>query len=279
MKAKKSALAAGDMEAVYALWEGLDRYPADRTDEALANFARAFGDLLGADNVRWLAVVRVLRGAAVQKDRLRGWRMRGRFDLAPVPEGYKKLTAWWFQEVSKLDQASKLDPDFPIGHATPAMIAGMGKFQVHRMRDGWIPFREFSRSEHYRLHYTAFGITDRMWLSMPLNRDAESMFLVDRVNSSVHFSKREAGLAAIVLRGMRAFHRRLFLNQGLLIADEPLSPAARRILQKLLTGMSEKEIASSVGQSVSTTHKYITDIYQRFGVNGRAALMSLWLGS
>ena len=29
----------------------------------------------------------------------------------------------------------------------------------------------------------------------------------------------------------------------------------------------------------STTHKYIKAIYEKFGVNGRAALMALWLGA
>jgi DNA-binding CsgD family transcriptional regulator len=53
----------------------------------------------------------------------------------------------------------------------------------------------------------------------------------------------------------------------------------RRIVGKLLTGLSEKEIAASLNQSVSTTHKHITTIYARFGVNGRAALMALWLGA
>jgi DNA-binding CsgD family transcriptional regulator len=260
------------MEAVYALWDGLNRYPAEKTEEAFANFGSGVMYLLKADNFRWIAAVRGLHGAAARKDRLGGWRLRARYSRIPPPEDYQKYTSWWFQH------ASKLDPKFPIGHATPALIAGMGKFQAHRMRDGWIPFNEFRRSEHYRLHYAALGITDRMWISTPLNRDAESIILIDRMNSRVNFTKAEADLAAVIMRGIAAFQRRLFLNHGLLIANHPLSPAARRILKKLLTGMSEKEIACSVNQTVATTHKYITSIYEHFGVNGRAALMSLWLG-
>jgi DNA-binding NarL/FixJ family response regulator len=84
-------------------------------------------------------------------------------------------------------------------------------------------------------------------------------------------------LAATILRGIRGFHRRLFMERALLIGDKPLNPVTRRVLQKLLTGISEKEIAESLGQTVPTTHKYVKTIYERFGVNARAALMSLCL--
>ncbi len=155
---------------------------------------------------------------------------------------------------------------------------GSTSFRAHRMRDGWIPFGEFRRSEHYKLHYTELGISDRIWVSFPLNADTESVFLIDRTGSSPHFSKRDNGLVSAALRGVREFHRRLFLSRGLLIGDSPLSPVSRRIVQKLLTGLTEKEIALSLGQNTATTHKYIKAIYEKFGVNGRAALMSLWLG-
>lgn len=262
-----------DMARVYRLWDEVARFPCEKTDEALKYLTREIKHLLDADNVRWLATVRVVKGAAARKDVLQGWRMRGGYTMVPLPPKYLKYTAWWFQHQ---DRAVK---GFPIGLATETMIKGMGKFQVHRMRDGWIPFREFRESEHYKLHYTALNLSDRIWLSFPLNGDAESLFLVDRHGRSAHFSKADADLAALILRGLAWFHRRLFLDHGLLIGDEPLSPTSRRILQKLLTGMTEKEIAGEMNQTLSTTHSYIKTIYRRFGVQGRAGLMALWLGS
>lgn len=260
------------MEGVYALWDELDEYPADKTDEALIYLAKGLQSLLKADNVRWLGAVRVLRGTKARQDGLLGWRLRASYNLVPDPPSYQRLIAWWFQ------RSKEIDADFQIGLATHALVAGAGKFRTHRMRDGWIPFGKFRRSEHYKLHYTELGITDRMWASFPLNNDTESVFLIDRTGSSPHFSSREAGLASAALRGVRGFHRRLFLSRGLLIGDSPLSPVSRRIVQKLLTGLTEKEVALSLGQNTATTHKYIKAIYEKFGVNGRAALMSLWLG-
>jgi len=156
-------------------------------------------------------------------------------------------------------------------------VAGAGKFRVHCLRDGWIPFAEFRRSEHYKLHYTELGITDRTWVSLPLNVDKGSVFLIDRTRLP-HFSNKDVARATMILRGVPALHRQRFLNSGLLIADTPLSPTTRRILHKLLTGLSEKEIAIAMGQPVSTTHTYVRAIYERFGVKSRAALMALWLG-
>jgi len=58
---------------------------------------------------------------------------------------------------------------------------------------------------------------------------------------------------------------------------EALAPHERRVLNQLLTEAAEKQIAERLGLTVSTTHSYITSIYRKFGVRGRAGLMSLWL--
>jgi len=272
-KSLRSIPSADDMEVVYGLWDELERFPAAETDAALGHLASTIKDVVKADNVKWIGAVRVIRGALARKDRVLGWRLRASYDLKPEPPEYRKLIAWWYR------QKASAGEDFQIGLATHAIIAGAGKFRVHRMRDGWIPYREFSQSEHYRLHYTELGITDRMWVSFPVNAETESIFLIDRMGGTRHFSNCDAAIAGIILRGIRGFHRRLFLSRGLIIGESALSPVSQRIVQKLLTGMSEKEIAQAMNQSQATTHKYVKAIYERFGVNGRAALMSLWLGA
>lgn len=259
------------MEAVYALWDDLGQFSPDRSDAALEQLCQQLGVLLKADNVKWVAAVRMLKDETFKTDSMRGWRLRAKYDLVPDGEAYEKLIRAMFE---RKDPASA---NFDVGHASVGIIKRMGKFQAHRMRDGWIPYEEFAATEHYQIHYTGLGITDRIWTSFPLNADAESVFMMDRMGAAPHFSIAEVKLASTILRGIRGFHRRLFMDRGLLIGDKPLSPAARRVLQKLLTGLSEKEIAESLGQTVSMTHKYVKTIYERFGVNGRAALMCLCL--
>jgi len=263
---------AREMADVYALWDELDQFPAEKSDAALCHLAQRLQQLLKAENVKWLAATRILHRAQVKKDPLLGWRLRASYDLVPDPPEYQKLVSWFYQ------RHGEPTSEVQIGLATHALIAGAGNFRVHRMRDGWIPYRAFRQSEHYDLHYTKLGITDRIWISFPLNADTESIFLIDRHGPTPPFSKRDAAMAGMILRGIREFHRRLFLDRGLFLGETSLSPVLRRIVQKLLTGMSEKEIAVEMEQSLSTTHKYIKTIYSRFGVNGRAALMALWLG-
>jgi len=262
--------AVSSLEAAYVLWDELDQLPMD-DNQALSHLARALMRLLKADDIKWLGAVRVMQGNAARKDPLLGWRLRATYNFGTWPDEYQKRISWWFQ------RSINAPTEVQMGLATKAIVAGTGKFQAHRMRDGFIPFEEFRRSEHYKLHYVERGITDRMWISFPVNSNAESMFLIDRLQNKRHFTQEDLDFAAFILRGIRWFHRRLLLSQGLLIANTPLSPNACRIVQKLLTGMSEKEIAASMNQSLSTTHSYVKTIYQQFGVNGRAALMSLWL--
>jgi len=259
------------MEAVYALWDDLDQFPPDSSDAALELLCRRIKDLLKVDNVKWVAAVRMLKDETFESDSMKGWRLRAKYDLVPDGDAYEKLIRAMFE---RNDPARA---NFDVGHATVGIIKRMGKFQAHRMRDGWIPYEEFAATEHYQIHYTGLDISDRIWTSFPLNADAESVFMMDRMGSAPHFSLAEVRLAATILRGIRGFHRRLFMERALLIGDKPLNPVTRRVLQKLLTGMTEKEIAESLGQTVSTTHKYVKTIYERFGVNGRAALMSLCL--
>ncbi|MFL9883354.1 PAS domain S-box protein [Paraburkholderia agricolaris] len=56
-----------------------------------------------------------------------------------------------------------------------------------------------------------------------------------------------------------------------------LAPYERKVVELLLTEATEKQIAERLGLAASTTHSYITGIFRKYGVRGRAGLMSLWL--
>jgi DNA-binding NarL/FixJ family response regulator len=68
-------------------------------------------------------------------------------------------------------------------------------------------------------------------------------------------------------------------------ASEPTSPAEppmmslltrrmRQILELLVQGKSEKEVASDLGVSPHTVHIHVTRMYSRLGVNSRAELLA-----
>ena len=275
-------------EATYALWERVAAFRAADTEGALRQLMEWLGRELDADNVTWIGAVRALRGAAAKDDPFFGWRLRARETLRPDSESYKRLLKSYYEghHYGKLtptyyarSHRGKLDH---VGMTGRASLAGAGRFRVHRLRDGWIDFAAFRRTLHYRLYYRDHGIVDRMTIGFPVSADAESFLLVDRqkVAGAARrraFTKRDAALAGGAVRGLPELHRRLFLAHGILTRDKALGPMERRIVRGLLSAGSEKEIAAATGQSPATLHKYVTTLYKRFGVNGRAGLMALWL--
>ena len=60
-------------------------------------------------------------------------------------------------------------------------------------------------------------------------------------------------------------------------ADRPLSPRLQQILDLLLSGSSEKQIAEQCGLAKSTVNEYVGALYKRYGVSSRAELMAKFL--
>lgn len=58
----------------------------------------------------------------------------------------------------------------------------------------------------------------------------------------------------------------------LLAAD--LSPRHRQMLDAVMTGASEKQIADKLGISPHTAHQYIKELFRHFGVTSRPELMA-----
>jgi DNA-binding NarL/FixJ family response regulator len=61
--------------------------------------------------------------------------------------------------------------------------------------------------------------------------------------------------------------------------SEPLQPRLVKILEQLLPGYSEKQVAARLGYSPHTVHTYIKAIYQHFGVSSRSELLAKVLGT
>lgn len=276
-------------EETFRLWQQLAAYPASRTDAALRHLLRWIAETVDADNVIWIGAVRALHGAAARSDAFRGWRLRLREPLHRDAASYRRrLAAYLFREhYGKLtptyyDRSHAAHEEAHIGLAARALLAGAGRFQLHRLRDGWIDFPAFRRSLHYRIYYRDQRIADRIWIAVPVTADREAVFLIDRrqvpgAPRRRHFSRREAELPGDALRAIPWFHRRLLLDCGLLAGDKPLSPTERRVLRGLLTGRPEKDLAARLGQAPATLHHYVKALYRHFGVGGRAGLMALWL--
>ena len=248
---------------IHTLWDELADFDAARSDGALTHLMNGLCTLAGAWNVVWIGGVRL--DATFHGDPVKGWRPRVIRYLHPSQP----------LDHNAREQAGELEQGV-VDATTIRNTEGAGTFRANRLCDLVGP--EWFESPYCRNHYQGMGTGDAIWVVFPVNKDAESYFGIFRALDHPPFTEAERDVVAYALRGIKWFHRQLMLSHGLLVASTPLTPAERRVLHLLLTGLSEKLIASELGRSYHTTHECVTTIFRKFGVTNRAGLMSLWLG-
>ncbi len=249
-------------EEIHRLWDELADMPVAETDHALSHLMAGIAGLIDAGNAYWLGYIRL---PAVPGDPLKGLRPGANRYLLPAPVHDESSRA----QMSKWNHKQAND-----GYVRAAR--DLGQFRSFRLRAEMRP--EYFEEEFYQLFHASRGFHDQCIVFFPVHEDYESMFNFQRVGVKKDFSAEEEEIAAYALRGLKWFHRQVALSYGLLIAEAPLSPTQRVIARLLLTERGEKKIADEVGKSVPMTHKHITEIFRKFGVNSRAGLMAVWLG-
>lgn len=218
-------------------------------------------ELGGVWNATWAGAIRM--EDAGETDPLRGWRVVASEALHPIPlqsEG-KHMAG-----VMEVWERRNIDPSFLIP------LKNVGAFRTYSLRRD-LPADWFD-TPFYRKHYGFCGIHDVAFVAFPLNEACESHFAF---YSHRPIADETFTLLAYALRGVKWFHRHLMLSHGLLVAKAPLTPTEQKVLQLLLTGVTERSIALQIGLADSTTHQHVVAIFRKYGVKSRAALMSLWL--
>ena len=82
---------------------------------------------------------------------------------------------------------------------------------------------------------------------------------------------------------LATIHREIvpLVGRQLALANEPsaleLSPRRREVLNCLLEGDSEQQVADRLGLTRQTVNQYVKSIYRHFRVNSRAELMARWI--
>jgi DNA-binding CsgD family transcriptional regulator len=247
---------------IHSLWDELADFDAGRSEDALMRLMDGLCTLTGAWNITWIGAVRL--DTYFSGDPAKGWRPRVIHHLHPSP-----------LDAAAREQADKLELG-DIDETTVRNLDGAGVFRANRLRDLIGP--EWFESPYYRVYYQGNGTEDAVWVASPVNGDTESWFGILRGRDQPPFTEAERDQIAYALRSLKWFHRQLLLSHGLPVAVTPLTPAERRVLHLLLTGLSEKQIAEQLERSYHTAHEKVTSIYRKFGVNNRAVLMALWLG-
>ena len=251
-------------DAIYALWDELVDHPTARAEEALSVLMQRLCDLLDARNCIYFSTVRFSRKGH-SKDPVKRWRVHTVSYLHP--------------SVALLDAAKEQLKNYQRGEFNLLDIRNVehaGSFRVNRLVD-LVP-ADWFESPFYQRHYRGLDHVDAIWAGVPVNEEAEVFCGVFRDASRPAFSVEERELFGQALRGLKWFHRQLLLNRGVMVAEAPLTDMEQLVLQGMLSGKSEKQIAVAMAHSVNTTHQHIKTIYRKFGVRNRSSLMALWLG-
>lgn len=249
-------------EFIHTLWDELADFDAARSDAALDHLLSALCTLVDAQNASWIGTVRMNN---VHHDPVNGWRPRYIHFLHPQKQVAEKT-----EEQVRMLEAGVID----ISTVRNASFAG--HFRCNLLADLVPP--EWFDSDYYHTFYRSSDHADAIWAGFPVNEDAETYFGLFRDVAHGRFSVADRDIIAYALRGLKWFHRRQLLSRGLAVASSPLTAVECQVLDGLLGGLAEKQIAAVQGQSYHTTHEYVTNIYRKFGVRNRAALMALWLG-
>jgi DNA-binding CsgD family transcriptional regulator len=246
-------------ERIYTLWDELTEIDATRFNAVTDRLMVSLCELVKAQNAVWIGSVRL--SDDVLDDPVKGWRTPVIRFLYPT------------QLLEDMVRAQANDLQRGVADAaTTAIVANAGRFRANRLRD--LVSDDWSESDFYQRYYR--GVDDAIFVAFPINEDAESWFGVFRAQGQPRFTSEERDTLAYALRGVKWFHRRLMLSHGLLIAGQPLAPTERQVLQLLLSRVSEKDISRSLGMTVNSVHQYVVSVFRKYGVNSRAALLSLW---
>lgn len=138
--------------------------------------------------------------------------------------------------------------------------------------------RDWYRSKTFNNVHRVCGIDDYVISirRVPRLGHFTSLFLHRSVDAPT-FSRRDVALVNLLHQEVGEM-----IGAELAAAAEPglrkLTPRQRDVLDLLLDGDAEKQIASTLGISRPTVHEHVTALYRHFEVSSRAELLALFIG-
>lgn len=237
----------------------LAEMPACELEQGISSVLELLAELCEASP--GFVVLAKLDRSAGDDDPLCGWR--------PV----KMIFAEAMDEAARA--AAQPDPEVYLNDPLVAhVVRTAGKPRVYRDRAlheefGW------GETPTSRL-LDSVGIVDRMVGVYPVDADTEVYVTIEAVGREP-LSEAEADFYWAAIASMQRTLCDLARLYGLLDATKQLSPRERDILRYLLMGHAEKSIAQETGLTAAYTHQCVVQIFRKFGVSSRAALMALWI--
>ena len=147
--------------------------------------------------------------------------------------------------------------------------------------DDVVATREWRRSRHYNEYVRACGLSDRLVSALPIagKPDAPLQTLVlHRDFADGDFKADSKYLLALLHHELAGqLGQRLVLPASLRDTGA-LPPRMAQVVEGLLKGESEKQIAARLGISPHTVNRHVQRVYRHFQVGNRAQLIALLVG-
>lgn len=156
-----------------------------------------------------------------------------------------------------------------------ACVAGGGSAAM--MRTEFCEDAQWYRSEFFN-EYRRRAFNDAMTISLAHHRDlsVQSMLGAHQDLSDPAPTRRTREIVSLL-------HRRIAPLVGTVLARDGqlglhgLPPRLRQVLQCLLQGDGEKQVALQLGLTQATVHEYVGRLYRRFGVQSRGELLAYFI--
>lgn len=233
---------------------------------------------LGADPVAWQS--HLYQGMA----RLIGAQVATGGELLLLPQGPQVVSCvdlgWEGERERQRFREFQARGEPATSEAFGAFVRELhGRSLATRSRQQVIDDRDWYRSEHFN-EYSKVSRIDACLVSLcmlpALADQAVSIMTFYRPLGERQFERRERRL-------VRMLHHELhpLIGRQLASAEEPsasqLAPRLRKVLQCLLEGDGEKQIAARLRLTRQSVHQYVKAVYRHFRVHSRPELLARWV--
>jgi DNA-binding CsgD family transcriptional regulator len=158
-------------------------------------------------------------------------------------------------------------------HQSPDFLAfrAMARERVVVSRQQLVEDRDWYRTTHYQENWRPGGADHYLvGVHASPDRPGTTLFNFSRAEGREPFGPGEAKVVELFQDELGRL-----LGHGLCVDHDPvatLSPQHRAVLDSLLAGDSEKQVALRMGLSPHTVHDYVKSLYRKLGVCSRGEL-------
>lgn len=146
-----------------------------------------------------------------------------------------------------------------------------------RNLDEIVERREWQRTRHYNEYVAACGLADRITSSLSLpsvEPRQEQTIVLHRDAADGPFSASATHLVRLLHHELAGLLERKLVLPGSTEDRSVLPPRLRDVLNGLLAGESEKQIAARLELSPHTVNRHVQRIYKHYGVRSRSRLLA-----